>query len=33
MPGGVDPRDPKDPATQFQGGPYVNLKLGEKPKL
>ena len=33
MPGGVDPRDPKDPATQFQGGFYVNLKLGEKPKL
>jgi len=33
MPGGVDPRDPNDPATQFQGGFYVNLKLGEKPKL
>ncbi len=33
MPGGVDPRDPKDPATHFQGGFYVNLKLGEKPKL
>jgi len=33
MPGGVDPRDPKDPSTQFQGGFYVNLKLGEKPKM
>jgi uronate dehydrogenase len=33
MPGGVDPRDPNDPSTQFQGGFYVNLKLGEKPKM
>ena len=26
-----DPRDPADPATRFQGGPYVKLGLGEKP--
>lgn len=27
-----DPRDPADPATRFQGGPYVKLGLGEKPR-
>jgi len=27
----ANPRDRADPATRFQGGPYVNLGLGEKP--
>jgi len=27
-----DPRDPNDPEVRYQGGPYVTLGLGEKPR-